>query len=104
MDTVQVIVYSVISLFLVALSLFILSGWGDGLIAGYNTASKEEQNQYNLKRLRAVVALMILFGTAFIWCVAWLDDTVVVLLGALPVFVIGIFASIIIANTWCKKK
>ena len=104
MDTVQVIVYSVISLFLVALALFILSGWGDGLIAGYNTASKEEQNQYNLKRLRAVVAVMILFGTVFIWCVAWLDDTVAVLLGALPVFVIVIFASIIIVNTWCKKK
>ena len=104
MDTVQVIVYSVISLFLVALALFILSGWGDGLIAGYNTASKEEQNQYNLKRLRAVVAVMILFVTAFIWYVAWLDDTVAVLLGALPVLLIGLVAGIIIANTWCKKK
>ena len=104
MDTVQIIVFSLISLLLVALALFILSGRGDGLIAGYNTASKEEQEQYNLKRLRAVVAVMILFVTAFIWYAARIDDTVVVLLGALPVLLIGIFAGIIIANTWCKKK
>ena len=104
MDTVQIIIYSVFSLFLVAMALFILSGWGDWLIAGYNTASKKEQEQYNLKRLRAVVAVMILFVTAFIWYVAWLDDTVAVLLGALPVLLIGLVAGIIIANTWCKKK
>ena len=100
----MVLILSGVSLWMVAMALFILSGKGDGLIAGYNTASKEEQQQYNLKRLRAVVAVMILFVTAFIWYVAWLDDTVAVLLGALPVLLIGLVAGIIIANTWCKKK
>ena len=100
----MVLILSGVSLWMVAMALFILSGKGDGLIAGYNTASKEEQQQYNLKRLRAVVAVMILFVTAFIWYVAWIDDTVAVLLGALPVLLIGIVAGIIIANTWCKEK
>jgi hypothetical protein len=104
MDTVMVLILSAVSLWMVAMALFILSGKGDGLIAGYNTASKEEQHRYNLKRLRAVVAVMILFVTAFVWYVAWIDDTVAVLLGALPVLLIGIVAGIIIANTWCKEK
>ena len=100
----MVLILSAVSLWMVAMALFILSGKGDGLIAGYNTASKEEQKRYNLKRLRAVVAVMILFVTAFVWYVAWIDDTVAVLLGALPVLLIGIVAGIIIANTWCKEK
>ena len=104
MDTLMIVILSLISLWLVALALFILSGRGDGLIAGYNTASKEERQKYNIKRLRMVVAVMILFVTAFVWYVSWLDDSVAILLGALPVLLIGCAAGIIIANTWCKKK
>lgn len=100
----MILILSAVSLWMVAMALFILSGKGDGLIAGYNTASKEQQQHYNLKRLRAVVAVMILFVTAFVWYVAWIDDTVAILLGALPVLLIGIVAGIIIANTWCKEK
>jgi hypothetical protein len=57
-----------------------------------------------MKRLRAVVAVMILFTVAFVWFAALIDDTVVILLGVLPVLLIGYFAGIVIANTWCKKK
>ena len=104
MDTLMIVILSLISLWLVALALFILSGKGDGLIAGYNTASKEERQKYNIKRLRVVVAVMILFITTFVWYVSWLDDSVAFLLGSLPVLLIGCAAGIIIANTWCKKK
>ena len=100
----MLVILSLISLWLVALAIFILSGRGDGLIAGYNTASREERQKYNIKRLRAVVAVMILFVTAFVWYMSWLDDTTAILLGALPVLLIGLVAGIIIANTWCKKK
>ena len=93
-----------ITLLMVALAFVILKGWGDGLIAGYNTASKEEQEKYNIKRLRIVVAAMILFVTASLWVAAWLDDTTAILLGYLPVLLMGLVAGIIIANTWCKKK
>ncbi|MBO4803764.1 MAG: DUF3784 domain-containing protein [Muribaculaceae bacterium] len=104
MDTMLIVIFALVTLGMVFLAFVILKGWGDGLIAGYNTASKEERQQFNLKRLRTVVAVMILFTTAFVWCAAWIDDIVVVLLGALPVLLIGLVAGIVIANTWCKKK
>lgn len=104
MDTVQIIIFSVISLMLVLLAVVILTGKGDGFIAGYNTAKEEERKQFNMKRLRAVVAVMILFTVAFVWFAALIDDTVGILLGVLPVLLIGYFAGIVIANTWCKKK
>ena len=104
MDALLIVIFSVVTLLMMALAFVIWKGWGDGFIAGYNTASKEERQQYTLKRLRTVVAVMILFTTAFVWCAAWIDDIVVVLLGALPVLLMGLVAGIIIANTWCKKK
>ena len=104
MDTVQIIIFSLISFMLVLLAVVILTGKGDGFIAGYNTAKEEERKQFNMKRLRAVVAVMILFTVAFVWFAALIDDTVAILLGVLPVLLIGYFAGIVIANTWCKKK
>ena len=104
MDTVQIIILTVISLMLVLLAVVILTGKGDGFIAGYNTVKEEERKQFNMKRLRAVVAVMILFTVAFVWFAALIDDTVGILLGVLPVLLIGYFAGIVIANTWCKKK
>ena len=81
----------------VAIVLFI--GKGDFLIAGYNTASKEAKEKCNIKRLRLIM------GSCFI------------LLGALLLFMdtigLGLFMAatlllvimtIILANTWAKKK
>ena len=104
MDTALIIVLSVVTLMMVLLAVVILTGHGDGLIAGYNTAKKEEREQYNMKRLRAVVAAMMLFTMAFVWFSALIDDRVVTLLVGLPVLLIGTVAGIIIANTWCKKS
>jgi len=104
MDIYQVFILSCISLLMVILAIIILAGKGDWLIAGYNTASKKEQEQYNIMRLRIVVAVIILFVTAFVWSIAWLNDTVAIVFGAMPVLFVGLIAGIIIANTWCKKK
>ena len=93
-----------ITLLMVALAFVILKGWGDGLIAGYNTASKEEQEKYNIKRLRIVVAAMILFVLAMILVAACFDDITGITIDFLPVLIIGVVAGIILANTWCKKK
>ena len=89
---------------MVLLAAVILAGYGDGLIAGYNTAKEEERKQFNMKRLRAVVAALILFTMAFVWYAALIDDSVAILLGGLPVLIFGYVAGIIIANTWCKNK
>lgn len=60
------IVWLVFSVFLL-LSVVLLSGHGSGLIAGFNTASKEEQKKYDKKKLcravgtgMAVIALLCL--------------------------------------------
>ena len=46
MDTVEILIFLPIALMMVALAFVILKGWGDRLIAGYNTASKEEQEKF----------------------------------------------------------
>jgi len=45
-------------------SVLILIGRGDGLIAGYNTSSKQEKARYNIRRLRVVVGGGLLLLTA----------------------------------------
>lgn len=87
---------------MVFLAVVILTGHGDGLIAGYNTAKKEKREQYNMKRLRAVVAGLILFTMAFVWCVALIDNKMVTWLGLLVLIAANI-AGIYLANSWCKK-
>ena len=79
-------------------SILIFIGKGDFLIAGYNTASKEEKEQYHTKRIRIVL------GTCFLLLAGLtaLRDTI----GATAMFIaIGIVlvATLILANTWTKK-
>ena len=104
MDTIEILVFLPITLMMVALAFVILKGKGDGLIAGYNTASKEEQEKYNIKRLRIVVAAMILFVPAMIMVAACFDDITGITLDFLPVLLIGVAVGIILVFTWCKKK
>ena len=104
MDTIEILVFLPITLMMVALAFVILKGKGDGLIAGYNTASKEEQEKYNIKRLRIVVAARILFVPAMIMVAACFDDITGITLDFLPVLLIGVAVGIILVFTWCKKK
>ena len=88
----------------VPLILLILSGRGDNLIAGYNTASEKEREQFNMKRLRLVIAGILLATTILFWIPILMNDKdpykFIVLIGMFPVCFIGI----ILANTWAKKK
>lgn len=88
----------------VPLILLILSGRGDNLIAGYNTASEKEREQYHIKRLRLVIAGILLATTILFWIPILMNDKdpykFIVLIGMFPVCFIGI----ILANTWAKKK
>ena len=104
MDTALIIILSAISLMMIILAIVILTGRGDGPIAGYNTMKEEERNRFNTKRLRVVVAVMILFTMAFVWLVSLIDSTVVILLAGLPVLFGLYIVGIVIANKWCKKK
>lgn len=104
MDTVEILIFLPIALMMVALAFVILKGWGDRLIAGYNTASKEEQEKFNIKRLRIVVAAMILSVPALILVAACFDDITGITLDFLPVLLIVVAIGIILVYTWCRKK
>ena len=88
----------------VPLILLILSGRGDNLIAGYNTASEKEREQFNMKRLRLVIAGILLATIILFWIPILMNDKdsykFIVLIGMFPICFIGI----ILANTWAKKK
>ena len=81
----------------VAIVLFI--GKGDFLIAGYNTASKEEKEKCNIKRLRLIM------GSCFIFLGALLVFMEAIGLGLfMAATLLLVIMTVILANTWAKKK
>ena len=91
------------TILLVPLTLFILSGRGDNLIAGYNTATKEEREQFNMKRLRMVIGGILFLTIIAFWIPVLIGNQKFIIpmtIALIPVCFIGI----ILANTWAKKK
>ena len=89
-----------------ALGVVILSGKGDNLIAGYNTASEEERQEVNVKRLRIVVAGICMLTPVLIGIPVFIGkegDASLHLLSAFSVILMAIIG-LVLANTWCKKK
>ena len=79
-------------------SILIFVGKGDFLIAGYNTASKEEKEKYHTKRIRIVLGTSLLLLAGF----TALRDTI----GATAMFIgmgIVLIATLVLANTWARK-
>lgn len=50
----------ILAIILVVMAIVILAGKGDWMIAGYNTASKEEKETVNVKRLRLILGILLL--------------------------------------------
>ena len=91
------------TILLVPLTLLILSGRGDNLIAGYNTATKEEQEQFNMKRLRMVIGGILFLTIIAFWIPVLIGNQKFIIpmtIALIPISFIGI----ILANTWAKKK
>lgn len=97
-------------LWLVAVICFIISvvlitGHGSGLIAGYNTASKEEKDKYNEKKLCKVAG----FGMTAITIILIIMALFYKLLPASfsyileAYIIIDAITMIILGNTICKK-
>ena len=102
------VVLIVISVVMFALGVLLLMGKADKFIAGYNTANEEERKQINIKRLRLVVAVCLWVTTAV--CVLVLPNFPKHgMPGVDALIIMGIFSviaivTVILANTWCKKK
>ena len=87
----------------VPLILLILSGRGDNLIAGYNTASEKEREQFNMKRLRIVIGGMLFLTIIAFWIPVLIGNQKFIIPMTIALFPIC-FIGIILANTWAKKK
>ena len=87
------------------LTICLLTGHGVNLIAGYNTASEEEKNKYNTKKLCRVVGIGMLVITISILVMAVGQNILPALLVYifLGIVVIDCIAIVILANTICKK-
>jgi Mn2+/Fe2+ NRAMP family transporter len=84
------------------LGIVILSGKGDMLIAGYNTASKEEREKYDIRRLRLVLGiLMILIALASL---LFLEESLTAVLAFGMLVIVLIIPALMLANTWAKKR
>ena len=91
------------SILFVPLILLILSGRGDNLIAGYNTASEKEREQFNMKRLRMVIGGILFLTIIAFWIPVLIGNQKFIIpmtIALIPICFIGI----ILANTWAKKK
>lgn len=100
------IVAIVLFVIMFALGMVILSGKGDNLIAGYNTASEEERKEVNVKRLRIVVAVICVLTPILIGIPVFIGkegDASLYLFTAFFVFLMTIIG-LVLANTWCKRK
>lgn len=95
----SVIIYPLSALFLV-LALVVYFGKGDNLIAGYNTASEQERAQYNIKRLRLIIALLLLLSAGFVLTLLYFPYISLI---AGPIFIIVTLICVVLANTWAKK-
>ncbi|MCI9491490.1 MAG: DUF3784 domain-containing protein [Dorea sp.] len=95
----------VIALFAVLSVLFLL-GKGSWLIAGYNTASEKEKQQYNKTRLCRVCGGGMAFITVLLLIMEKYEDVLPASIA--HIFAIAVFADCIVmcvlGNTICRKK
>ena len=97
------VVLVILALVFAVMGILILVGKGDNLIAGYNTTSREEREQIDIKRLRGLVGgLLIVLAPLMILLLGNETMASAGSFGAI-VFVLCIVV-VILANTWAKKK
>ena len=90
------------SIFLI-LGIIVLIGKGDNLIAGYNTASKEDKSQYNIKRLRGLIGGFLIVEVPMMLLLLK-EDPMAASFSFVALTLVLCFVVVILANTWAKKK
>ena len=101
------LILGVVSLVLLIMAIIILSGKGDSLIAGYNTASREAQDVYDKRRVRILVGvLLIVIGLVLpafgLLLILGYKDLVLVAFPATAFIIVA--ATFATAHLWAKKK
>ena len=100
---VSLITLAAMAVLFAIMGIVILIGKGDNLIAGYNTASKEERAKYDIKRLRGLIGGLLLVLAPAMFLLYGEPSTGRSFAFASLVLVLSIVV-VILANTWAKKK
>ena len=94
----------VFAILFIVLAIILLMGKGDKLIAGYNTASEEDRKKVDIKRLRIVMAILMVITAVFCAILPLVDNNRTSQLAATGIFISITIVGVIVANTWAKKK
>ena len=86
-------------------SIILLTGHGANLIAGYNTASKEEKDKYDAKKLSRVVGSGMAIIAVLVFVMGIFENVLPASFAtiSLIIVIIDIVIMLVIANTVCKK-
>lgn len=98
------VVWVVFAFFLV-ISIVLILGHGENLIAGYNTATEDEKRKYDTKKLCRVVGTGMAVITVMILIMALGEEVLPAAFATvfLVVTVVDCISVIVLANTICKK-
>ena len=94
----------VFSILFIVLAIILLMGKGDMLIAGYNTASEEERNKIDIKRLRIVMVILMVITAVFCAILPLIGNNKTSQLAAAGIFIAITIVGIIVAKNKKKKK
>ncbi len=100
---IAMIILIIVAAILAIMGVLILIGKGDNLIAGYNTASKEERAKYNIKRLRGLIGGLLIILAPMIFFLKE-EDTMTAAWSFCALVLVLCIIVVILANTWAKKK
>lgn len=106
MNNIELIISYSVSGLILLLAVVLLIGKGSFLIAGYNTASREEREKYDPLKLCRVVGSGLLLISLILTMFTYFEfDAPKHIAWLMPWGYIGIIIlMIILANTICKKK
>ncbi|OUO76015.1 hypothetical protein B5F53_17755 [Blautia sp. An249] len=90
---------------LAILSIVLISGHGSWLIAGYNTASKEEKAKYNEKKLCRTMGIGMSIIAILLLIMELLENILPAffIYVSLGIILVDVVVIIILGNTICKK-
>lgn len=86
-------------------TIILLSGRGAWLIAGYNTASKEEKAEYDEKKLCRVTGIGMAVIAILILVMGLFEDMLPASFAfiSLGIIIVDCIVTIVVSNTVCKK-
>lgn len=94
----------IVTLVMIPLSVTVVMGKGDALIAGYNMLDAEKRARYNVKRLRVVVASFMLVVAMAFWLPFFVGgDGKGVFVSTFSVVLVATFVAVILLNGWAKR-